>query len=333
MKTNRRPVRPWAWAWLVVAAGCAGGEGAAGVAERGGALAAAGEDEGGGCDGSSPDAEHACLHAQHGPFRTVAALPGNGPADADVSAPHTAFTITLPADGAGLHQGAVSYVPDESGELAFFLAAPVPLTILDPNGQPLAIEVDAPVDPAECTALTHVRVADVVGGETYTLVFGPSANASALLVVEHVECHEECASVELVASKSYRPARWSDAEQSLEHPLHFQIPAELEVTEGDAGRHWSTLSYALGGEPAVTCWYRGDGGPGCNEPGAGEHYLLHHCSNEAQAGDDADGDYFRLRVHHGGNAGPGQRTTVRVELGDSACHDHDDHHGPEAAAR
>ncbi|MCU0687988.1 MAG: hypothetical protein MUF34_38050 [Polyangiaceae bacterium] len=315
----------WAWAWAgLMVAGCAGsGVGGVGTAERGGALVADGE--GGFCDGAAPDAEHACLHGQHGPFRTVTASPGSNAAGADVSEPHAAFTIGLPADGAGLHQGAVSYVPDESGDFAFFLGASLPLTILGPDGQPLAIEVDASVDPAECTALTHAYVAELVGGATYTLVFGPSASASALLVIEHAECHEECAAVELVASKSYGPPKWSDGVQVLEEPLHFRVPGELEVTEGDAGRFWSTLTYALGDEPAVTCWYQGDGGPHCTTPGAGAHYVLHHCSNEAQAGDDADADSFRLRVHHGGNAKPGQRTTVRVELEDPACHDHDGH--------
>jgi hypothetical protein len=317
--------RGWSWA-LLAAAGCAGGEGGGGgAAERGAALVANEGDAGGGaCGGAAPDAEHACLHGLHGPFRTVTASPGTDAGGADVSARHAAFTIGLPADGAGRHQGAVSYVPDESGDFAFFLGAPVPLTIVGPDGQPVDIEVDAPVDPAECTALTHVRAAELVGGERYTLVFGPSASASALLVVEHAECHEECPAVELVASKGYRPPTWSDGERALERPLHFRVPAELEVTEGDAGNFWSTLTYALGDEPAVTCWYRGDGGPGCDTPGAGGHYVFHRCSNGAQAGDDADADSFRLRVRHG-VAGLGPRTTIRVELEDPACHGHDDH--------
>jgi hypothetical protein len=122
--------------------------------------------------------EHSCLHVQHGPFASVMA--GNSGTIANVSTPHTAFTVQL------LEQPTnhVSYRPNQSGEHAFYLGPDVDLSISDDSAilQPKYRE---PV--TTCAGIATVLVFDLRAQAKYTLGFERSAlSPTTTLVIENV---------------------------------------------------------------------------------------------------------------------------------------------------
>jgi hypothetical protein len=139
------------------------------------------------CDGAAdnlPDElgeviEHGCLHGQFGPFATVSAAAPGGAAP-DVSAEHMAFNVDLIA-GDGGFVGDVELAADETGDLVIMTGPGVPVTVLDPAGDPVAIEDERGVD---CAVLTRAHVVEAEAGATYRLRLGPTAAAQALLVIE-----------------------------------------------------------------------------------------------------------------------------------------------------
>ena len=287
-------------------------------------------DEGEVCLVGEETLEHACLHALYGPFASVTAQAYPGFVYTDVNAPHTAYTIGLPAAGSD-YQGAVLYQPAASGDFAFLLSEDTALAVYDGAGQPVAAEGVQSIDPAVCSAMSHVHVFHLEDTETYTVVLGPTGSASVQAVIEYMGeeggC-EACEHAHLVASKSYGPPpRWEDGVAVLDHPISFEIPGEIPVTEGNAGNRWVTLRFRLGGGPVVRCRYRGGADvPYPSTPEeleAASRYVFSHCNNGMVAGDDAEADQFRLRVLHGGNAFQGERTEVELELEDEACHGHE----------
>jgi hypothetical protein len=146
------------------------------------------------CDGAVdnlPDpigevVEHACLHAQHGPFTTVdAAAPGASGAP-DVSAPHTAYHVNLVAVG-GAFSGELAFTPDETTDVAILVDPDVPVVVLDAGGDPIEIEEERAI--TTCPALARASVLELEGGVTYRLQLGPATAAQALLLIEEV-AHE-----------------------------------------------------------------------------------------------------------------------------------------------
>jgi hypothetical protein len=132
---------------------------------------------------------HACLHATVGPFASVTAQADAEPVSTHVNAPHTLYTIVLPAAGGGHHAGAVRYRPVHGGAHAFLLHPEVALEVRDPQGG----LIDPPhVQPVtSCPGLSHVVVVELVGGGQHELRFGPTSHASVALVVEHLETFGE----------------------------------------------------------------------------------------------------------------------------------------------
>ena len=145
------------------------------------------------CSGTADDiedpvaelSEHACEHAELGPFVSVTA--GSGATAPAVNAPHTAYNIALPGSG-GARGGEVRYLASEDGEYAFMVNPAVPFVVLGPDGQEVAVELELAI--SNCPALARLKLVDLAPGE-YRLVFGPTDQAEVLLVVERGHHHHE----------------------------------------------------------------------------------------------------------------------------------------------
>lgn len=139
-------------------------------------------------------AEHACVHGDSGPFEAVSAAPLGTYPFVDVSVPHIAYNITLPADAsAGGWGGAVNFLPEETGEYAFLLSRKRGLRIFDGTTE-VARECRTEVPEEVCGSLRTAVVAALEAGVEYRLEFKAikEKNAQFTLVIEeaahdHVE--------------------------------------------------------------------------------------------------------------------------------------------------
>lgn len=137
-------------------------------------------------------AEHACVHGEFGPFESVTAAPLGTIPFVDVSAPHTAYNITLPATGTFGYGGSVLFMPEESGEYAFLLSRYRGLRIFNGNTE-VARECRYQVPSDVCGALRTAIVADLEAGVDYRLEFKALVrrNSQFTLVVEEAGHHDE----------------------------------------------------------------------------------------------------------------------------------------------
>lgn len=130
-------------------------------------------------------AEEACEHAQLGPFVDVV-----GTADAasgpNVGIEHTAFRVTLPADGSDF-VGYVSFAAATAGELAVYLSRNVPYEVVDGSGTVVSASTFESTSP--CSELAGAMTLDVPIGTVF-IRFGPTATAD-LLVVAEIGAHSD----------------------------------------------------------------------------------------------------------------------------------------------
>jgi hypothetical protein len=259
---------------------------------------------------------HTCAHANFGPFESVAAQAYPGFVFTDISAPHKAYNVSLPANGSA-HEGAVLYGPGESGRYAFFTTPGVTLSVLDGAGVPVPLAIEAAVPDELCGAMEHVAIYELDSSQVYTVVHGPTASPTVQTIVEFIgEGHcEDCEEVHLHASLSLSPFERQDAVVELGEPHSFEIPAELEVDAGTATIGTTRLSFRSGSGPMVHCLYKAE-----HEHNAFE---LVGCTGGFDAGDPAEADYFKLHVNLGAAVfGP---ITVEAELPAVGCEDDHDH--------
>jgi hypothetical protein len=138
-------------------------------------------------------AEHSCVHGDFGPFESVTASPLGTVSFVDVSLPHTAYIVTLPArtDGIGWG-GAVMFTPEETGEYAFLLSRKRGLRIYQGDVE-VARECRYNVPEEVCTSLRTAILADLEAGVDYRLEFEAIAerNSQFTLVIEEAGHHEE----------------------------------------------------------------------------------------------------------------------------------------------
>jgi hypothetical protein len=307
--------RAWSLA-LLLTFGCAVGTEAGGQDTLGQTRAAL--EVGGECVVADSVITHGCAHATLGPFESVAAQPYPGFVFTDISAAHTAFSISLPASGSE-YRGAVLYGPGESGRYAFFTTPGVALTVLDGGGVPVPLAIEAAVPDELCDAIEQVAVYELDSSQIYTVVHGPTASSTVQMLVEFIgEGHcEECEEVHLSAALSLSPFDRQDAVVELEVPHGFEIPAELEVHEGAATIGTTRLSFRSGAGPTVHCLYRAKYQLNAFE--------LIDCTAGFDAGDPAEADYFKLHVNPGAALfGP---ITVEAELPAVGCeggHEHEE---------
>jgi hypothetical protein len=261
--------------------------------------------------------EHACLHALYGPFETVSAQEYPGFVYNDVNAPHTTYTVELPAAGTGF-AGAVLYQPSTAGEYGFLFNQALDVAVYDGTGSLVAPVGTAPGDEAICPEIDYVTVYALSGGgTTYTIALGSATEASPVVIAEYLgqeaSCEEACEPLTLVASRTYHPAAWEDAELTLDHHVVFELPKRIVVTEGSAGLGLAQLTVSAEGEEVV-CRYRGNGF---------KRYVFQSCSNGAEAGDDIEAEYLKLHVKRGL---PAQRTTVELTIQPECEGDHEHEH-------
>jgi hypothetical protein len=271
---------------------------------------------GGECVVADEVVTHSCSHANFGPFESVTAQPHPGFVFTDISAAHTAFSISLPVSGSQ-HRGAVLYGPGESGRYAFFTTPGVTLSLFDGGGSPVPMAIEAPVPDELCGELDRVTVYELDSSQVYTVVHGPTDSPTVQTLVEFIgEGHcDECEAVHLEASLSLSPFDRQDAVVELEEPHSFEIPAELHVHAGAATVGKTRLSFRSGAGPLVHCAYRAEH--------AHNAFELVACTGGFEAGSVAEADYFKLHVNVGAALfGP---ITVEAELAAEGCeHDHEE---------
>ena len=301
---------------LLLTFGCAVGSEAGGEGKLRQTQAAL--EVGGECVVADPVIADSCSHANFGPFESVAAQAYPGFVFTDISASHTAYSISLPASGSE-YQGAVLYGPGESGRYAFFTTPGVTLSVLDGGGVPVPLAIQAAVPDELCGEIEHVAVYELDSSQVYTVVHGPSASPTVQTIVEFIgEGHcDECEEVHLHASLSLSPSDRHDSVVELEEPHSFQIPAELEVHEGTATIGTARLSFRSGAGPTVHCLYGAK-----HEQNV---FKLIACTGGFNAGDPAQADYFKLHVNVGAAIfGP---IAVEAELPAVGCEDEHGHEG------
>ncbi|WP_394826037.1 hypothetical protein [Pendulispora albinea] len=140
------------------------------------------------CQTVGPSATaHTCLHGAHGPFAKVAANVYPGATFAEVSTPHTYYTIDLPGNP-GSNTGAVLYQPPATGPFAVYTNEKYPLRILDSADNELPLRFEHAVSSCSVPdSLTWVRVYTRLDeNETYRLVIGPYAKRSVAAAVEYL---------------------------------------------------------------------------------------------------------------------------------------------------
>lgn len=131
----------------------------------------------------------------------------------------------------------------------------------------------------------------------------------------------------LTASRTYRPSRWYDDHLDVDGRAVVTIPATIPVTEGNAGKGWTWLTFMRDSFDVVKCKYRG-GAPTPHprtpaELSAGEQYVFDRCVGErpgtdpVEAGSRVEVYWMSLHVHTGSDRLPtcdDARTTVSVDL-------------------
>jgi hypothetical protein len=131
-------------------------------------------------------AEHSCVHGDSGPFQSVTASPLGTVSFVDVSVPHIAYAITLPAKASGIGWGgSVMFMPEESGEYAFMVSRKRGLRIFNGDVE-VTRECRYNVPEEVCTSLRTAILADLEAGVDYRLEFEANAerNSQFTLVIE-----------------------------------------------------------------------------------------------------------------------------------------------------
>jgi hypothetical protein len=138
-------------------------------------------------------AEHACIHAELGPFQNLTAAALGTVPFVDVSLPHTGYVITLPANTSSCGWGgSVNFIPEESGEFAFLLSRYPGLRIFNGTTE-VSRECRFQVPSDVCGTLRTAIIADLEAGVEYRLEFQTlkQSNAQFTLVVEEAAHHHE----------------------------------------------------------------------------------------------------------------------------------------------
>lgn len=136
--------------------------------------------------------EHACYHAEYGPFEPVTAAALGAPVLVDVSQAHTAYQVTLPQRSPWNYAGRVSFLPDESGEFAFILSRQRGLRIFEAaTGTEVARECRYTVPTDVCSSLKAATIADLEADTEYYLEFRSilPSNAAFTLIIEEAGHH------------------------------------------------------------------------------------------------------------------------------------------------
>lgn len=133
--------------------------------------------------------DHTCQHVAFGPFGAVAGNGYPGVINSVISQTHVYFTVTMARNEADeVVTSAVNLFPIKSSSFALYLDDAEPVTLLDAQGEPVPVLLDAPV--STCAAgLARVLVFALDVNESYLLVFPAGSQLSRSLVVEELSEH------------------------------------------------------------------------------------------------------------------------------------------------
>lgn len=129
-------------------------------------------------------ARHACLHAEHGPFRDAPASTDLQGTVSGIDTPHVAYRVALPAGTDG-HLGALRYQPRHTARYAFLTDSAPGLVLRGDDGGEIELVDDTAV--AGCPMLAHAVTAELTAGAAYRVVVGPTSITDVLLVVENID--------------------------------------------------------------------------------------------------------------------------------------------------
>jgi hypothetical protein len=126
-----------------------------------------------------PVLEHSCLHAMHGPFEAVLAA-DLAAAPPDISRPHTAWRMTLPATSSGRF----AFRPNMEGEYVFYLDRALPLQVSS-GGVSVMPTFSEPV--TSCVGISEARVFPLTRATRYDVSVGPVPGDAATVIIESVQ--------------------------------------------------------------------------------------------------------------------------------------------------
>ncbi len=133
-------------------------------------------------------------------------------------------------------------------------------------------------------------------------------------------CDLGCSNLELSASKTYGPSTWFDGEACICEPTTFLLPAELPVSDGNSGNHWTDVIFEEGGEE-ILCRYRGGADQAHpsspNQIEKGLRYVFDFCTDGRVAGDAFTTQYLRVYLANGDSYL--DRTEVRAAFAQTSC--------------
>lgn len=129
----------------------------------------------------TPESE-ACEHLAGTASKSVAALAVADAAQlADVSAVHTRFDVTLPADASGTYAGYVKFLAPAKGDYLLVANATVPLQVIDSAG--ITVPPSSTSSTGACSAVATQLVLPLHVA-TYRVKIGPHSKASLGLLFE-----------------------------------------------------------------------------------------------------------------------------------------------------
>jgi subtilase family serine protease len=111
-----------------------------------------------------------------------------------------------------------------------------------------------------------------------------------------------CRHIDLIATKTYNPSTFYDADQLLDPPFSFALPTSIPVIAGNSGNHWITLTYYLGCT-SFSCRYNGGSSQAHpNSPAElakATKYNFGSCTSGAVAGTIIQTDHLHLHLDNG----------------------------------
>jgi MYXO-CTERM domain-containing protein len=130
---------------------------------------------------------HTCGHGAFGPFEQAAAQSYPGFVFADISSPHTYYTLTLSGDP-GENRSSATYWPTLDSLYAFFLKHPYPFSVYSSTGAelPVVFEHDVSCVGMGSGSLTWVKVYELTAADPYAVVFGPMEDRNVSVAVERM---------------------------------------------------------------------------------------------------------------------------------------------------
>jgi hypothetical protein len=242
--------------------------------------------------------QHACFHAEFGPFVSVAGdLPGT---PANVNAVHTHYNVQL-ATGAG----EVTYRPARAGSWSIFTSSPLEVVVLDAEN--VEVPAQLSVDSAHCAQLRRAQVYALEANVRYRIVLGPAEETSVGLVLERLgdfeSSHYRDADTDGFGSREdafvtacVPPAGHTSEAGDCDDTNDLIHPLALEVADGQDNDCDGLVDEGVGGE-VTRLYYLDQDGDGFGDQESAFEAVSPPSGYMATGGDCND---VRTDIHPGG---------------------------------